>query len=530
MFSRESLTLLAWLGATFTLGFIASWLITPLVIRSAAALNLYDCPDNGRKVHADPVPRLGGVSVYVGGAIVATLIFIAAQDLFLPANVLRASEIRFLAGVFIGSAFLFLVGLVDDTRGLSPSIKLAAQLIAALVAFYFGARVDSITLGYGEGVKIGVLAFPLLLLWIVSVTNCFNFIDGLNGLAGGIAIVAMAATVVVGAATGNIPVLVPAIAFGGALFGFLHFNFPRARIFLGDSGSLSIGFLLATLSLQAATTRSGSVLAIVPLFAVFGPLLDGALAIARRWLRHVPIAFADARHIHHRLLALGLSPERTAVVLCALAAAMAGFGLLIALTAPFVATSIAILALTGVAVMLIYATSLLSYHELLVAGEVLISAPSRARRIISCQILALDLTTLLSRARSVEQVGSLLSDAAGQFGFVAMDLSGGTLARRDLMQERIVAQRWAWRLDYPIRLTPEGAGEVDPTPYVLSIWCSQGNRARLYGAERIARILGPAIQRWFAELSAELGARQAEDAVEAMEDVSVTHRSAAAEN
>jgi UDP-GlcNAc:undecaprenyl-phosphate GlcNAc-1-phosphate transferase len=503
MLSRETLTLLAWLGATFTLGVIATLLITPLVIRSAAALSLFDSPDEDRRVHADPVPRLGGVSVYLGGAMVATLIFIAAQDLFLPATILRDPEISFLAGVFIGSAFLFLVGLVDDTRGLSPSIKLAAQVIAALVVFYFGARVDSITLGYGDGARIGVLAFPLLLFWIVGVTNSFNFIDGLNGLAGGIAIVAMAATVIVGAATGNVWVLVPAFAFGGALLGFLHFNFPRARIFLGDSGSLSIGFLLATLTLRAATTRAGSVLVIVPLLAVFVPLLDGALAIARRWLRHVPLAGADARHIHHRLLALGLSPARTAVMLWALATAMAGFGLLIALTPPFVATSIAMLGLVGVAVILIYATNLLSYHELLVAGEVLVSAPSRARRIISDQILALDLTTLLDGARSVEEVASLLSDSAGQFGFLAMDLSGGTLVRRDLMQERIVVQHWAWRLDYPIRLTPEGAGDVDATPYVLSIWCSQENHARPYGAERIARILGPAIQRWFAELSGE---------------------------
>jgi UDP-GlcNAc:undecaprenyl-phosphate GlcNAc-1-phosphate transferase len=323
------------------------------------------------------------------------------------------------------------------------------------------------------------------------VTNAFNFIDGLNGLAGGIAVVACTAIFVAGLALGNFSVLLPAIVLAGALIGFLQFNFPKGKIFLGDSGSMSVGFLLAVLSLQASLNKAGAVLVILPILAVFVPLMDGALAIVRRWLRHVPLSGADARHIHHRLLALGISPNRTAMILWLLAAGMAGFGLLMALTAPFVATSIAIFGLVGVSVLLIYGTNLLSYHELIVAGEVLMSAPSRARRVISDQILALDLTGLIHSARTIDDVALILSDAAMQFGFFGMELSDVSLGA-DRLTDRVITANWAWKLDYPIRIGVDGGMSF----YVLSIWCSPEQSTRPYGAERVARILGPALQHW----------------------------------
>jgi UDP-GlcNAc:undecaprenyl-phosphate GlcNAc-1-phosphate transferase len=386
---------------------------------------------------------------------------------------------------------LFLTGLVDDIRGLSPGVKFLAQILAAFVAVAFGVRLDSIALGYGVGIPLGWLGVPLVILWIVGVTNVFNFIDGLNGLAGGIAVVACATVIIAAAALGNLFVLMPVVALMGARLGFLRYNFPKAQIFLGDSGSLSVGFLLSVLSLQASVNSSGSTLVIIPMVALAVPLLDGALAIMRRWLRKVPISGADARHIHHRLLALGLSPARTAMVLWCLAAGLAGFGLLIALTAPFVATSIAIFGIVGVAVMLIYGTNLLSYHELMVAGEVHRSAPSRARRVISDQIMALDLTTLVHEARTFDEVALILSDAALQFGFFGMELSDET-TRAAGQHDRLISANWAWKLDYPIRIATQDSMAF----YVLSIWCSPEQSARPYGAERVARILGPALHQW----------------------------------
>ncbi|MEO8192494.1 MAG: MraY family glycosyltransferase [Gemmatimonadales bacterium] len=485
------MTTLAWLAIAFVAAFGTAFLLTPVVIRSAGALKLYDSPDGERRMHDLPVPRLGGIAVYLAAAAVACLVFIRAAPLFVTPGHIGDEQIRFLTGIFLGSALLFLAGLVDDVRGLSPGAKSVAQIAAAAIAWYFGARLGNVALGYGEGVRVGILEFPLLMLWIVGVTNAFNFTDGLNGLAGGIAVVACATILIVGLALGNFAVLLPTVALGGALLAFLRFNYPSARIFLGDSGSMPIGFLLAVMSVHASVNSYGAVLVIVPILAVSVPLLDGSLAIIRRWLRKVPLSGADARHIHHRLLALGVSQQRAALILWTLAAAMAGFGLLIALTAPFVAASIAILGLVGVAVLLIYGTNLLSYHELIVAGEVLMSAPSRARRLISDQILALDLIALVQSADNVEEVADTLSEAAGQFGFLAMELSGESLTER--AAERIPSVNWAWKLDYPVRLFHEEG----TASYVLSIWCSPETSMRPYGAERVAKILGPALQQWF---------------------------------
>ena len=331
-----------WLSAAFALAAGLALAITPIVSRSAGALRLFDSPDGKRRMHVVPVPRLGGVAVYLVAAAVATILFLRASPIFVTPGEIGNAQIRVLTGTFIGSGLLFLVGLVDDLRGLSPTVKSIAQIIAAGIVYWFGLRIGSIALGYGEGVPVGIFEIPLLFLWIVGLTNAYNFIDGLNGLAVGIAVVACATIVVVALSLTNLFVLLPAVALCGALLGFLPYNFPKARIFLGDSGSLSIGFLLAVLTIQASNNRAGAVLAFVPILAVSVPLMDATLAILRRWLRHVPLSGADARHIHHRLLALGLSPKRTAVILWTLAAGMAGFGLLIALTAPFVAASIAI--------------------------------------------------------------------------------------------------------------------------------------------------------------------------------------------
>lgn len=444
-------------------------------------------------MHLVPVPRLGGVAVYLVTAAVASMLFVQTAPMFVHSGPAGDAEIRLLLGIFLGSALLFLVGLIDDLRGLSPFAKSVAQVFAAAIVYYFGFRIGSIALGYGEGVALGVLEIPLIFLWIVGVTNAYNFIDGLNGLAGGIAAVACAAILVSALALGNYFILLPTVALLGALLGFMPHNFPRASIFLGDSGSMSVGFLLSVLSAQSSINSSGALLAVIPVLTVSVPLLDGTLAILRRWLRNVPLTGADARHIHHRLLALGLSASSTAMVLWTLAAGLAGFGLLIALTAPFVAASIAILGIVGLAVMVIYGTNVLSYHEITVAGEVLMSAPSRARRVISDQIFATDICARIAEATTVENLSEVLEEVAPKFGFLGMELHGDGADAMHLPATQIHPVNWAWKLDYPIR----SQGEQHRHQYILSIWCSPDASTRPYGAERVARILGPALCRWF---------------------------------
>ncbi len=481
--------LLIWLAAGFLLAIAASSFITPLVIRGAAALSLFDSPDGARRLHAMPVPRLGGVSVFLGASIASALVLSLAGDTLFPGGI-SGSDARYLAGIFCGAALLFFIGLVDDIRDLSPGAKFVAQLAAAAIAAYGGVRIESLTLGYGVGADVGVLAYPLVFLWIVGVTNAYNFIDGLNGLAGGIAVVACATLVVVAVSLGNVVALVPTLALAGAMLGFLRFNYPQARVFLGDSGSLSVGFLLAVLSLRAVETPGHSVLGIVPMLALFVPLLDTFLAVIRRWLRNVPLTGADARHIHHRLLALGISQERTAVLLWGIAAAMGAFGLLIALTAPFVAASIAMVGLVGLSVMVIYGTNLLSYHEFIVAGEVLISAPSRFRRVISDQIIAQDAHAQIEKARGLEEIDSILSVTARRFGFLQMRVVDPHVTDQKYQSP---PDTWAWKLEYPLRA---GLRANAAQPYLLAIWCSADTIAKPYGAERAAKILAPALERW----------------------------------
>lgn len=498
--SSDTIILIAWLGAVFLLGTCASLLITPLVIRAAGALRLYDSPDGVRRLHASPVPRLGGIAVYLAAAIVSAGVFLIGTAVFLPGYVVTPDDARMLIGTFIGASLLFLVGLLDDVRGLPPSTKFIAQVAAAIIAYYFGVRLENATLGYGVGVPVGILSAPLVILWIIAVTNAYNFIDGLNGLAGGIAIVACATVVVVAMTLNNISVLVPAAALGGAMLGFLHYNFPRARVFLGDSGSMSAGFLLAVLLLKSAEVPGPSVLVVVPILAMFVPLLDMMLAIVRRWLRGVPLSGADARHVHHRLMALGLSQERTSIFLWGLALAMAAFGLLIALTAPYVATSIAIFGLVGLSILVIYGTNLLSYHELVVAGEVLLTAPSRVRRVISDQILALDLTARIQNARGIDEVSSLLSSTASSFGFLRMELVLEKPPSHNPDGEAPLA--WSWKLEYPLR---PALGEASGPLYKLAIWCSAEYNVRPYGAERAAKIIAPGLEQWLLVRASDLG-------------------------
>jgi UDP-GlcNAc:undecaprenyl-phosphate GlcNAc-1-phosphate transferase len=488
----------ALLAAIFVAAATVSLVVTPLVIRAASALRLYDAPDGVRRLHPSPVPRLGGVAVYLAAAAVCVPVLLYGAAWFWTHGIIAQSEVQMLKGLLYGSVLLFIVGAIDDVRGLPPSLKFAAQVGAALIAWYFGTRLQAATLGYGEGVHVGLIATPLILIWIVGATNAYNFIDGLNGLAGGIAIVACAAIVPVSIWLGHVGVLIPTIALAGALLGFMRYNFPRARIFLGDAGSMSIGFLLSVLLLKAAEAPGPKTLVAVPLLALCVPLLDVFLAVLRRWLRGVPLSGADARHIHHRLMALGLSQQRTAIVLWCLAAGMAAFGLLVAFTAPYVATSFAIAAVIGLCIAIIYGTNLLSYDELIVAGEVLFTAPSRFRRVISDQILAHDLTARIQDARMVDEVSSLLTSTAPSFGFLRMEL---VRESRSHLNDQDTIGPWAWKLEYPLRPRPDQPGDAS---YKLAIWCSAEHNVRPYGAERAAKIIAPGLERWLLSRGSDL--------------------------
>jgi UDP-GlcNAc:undecaprenyl-phosphate GlcNAc-1-phosphate transferase len=399
--------------------------------------------------------------------------------------------------VLIGGGLLLATGLIDDLRGISAPMKLLIQLIAAVLAYQFGFRIEVLSLGSAE-FALGWLSLPLTLLWVVGVTNAFNLIDGLDGLATGVALVALATITFAAVHLGNYEVAIVCAALVGALLGFLRYNFNPARIFLGDSGSLFVGFLLAVLSVHGSLKTATAVLMVVPLCALAIPLLDTALAIFRRWLRGVPLFGPDTRHIHHRLLASGWSHRRAVATLYLAAGIVATFGLTVAFGPPPVVRGITlaggVLSLTIVAV----GIRRLAYHEFVIAGAVLASGPLRLRRVIQDNIHARDLADAIQQAQSLEDCNDLLRIGAAAFGMMQMEVCLESAAAHRELLRRHTDWVQAWKLDFPIL-----SGGPDEDRWVLRIWCStEADSFRPYGAERVARILAPHLCTWLSALQA----------------------------
>lgn len=296
-----------------------TWVITPLVSNAARRLGLVDAP-GGRKVHVRPVPRLGGVAV-VG----ATLVAMILVRLWGPRDFGPAIWPGLWA---LGAAvsLVFAVGLTDDIRGASPSTKLVVEFAAAVVVMTSGLLIERVTL-FGTSLDLGWLAWPLTAAWIVGLTNAFNLIDGLDGLAAGTAALAGATCTAILLARGHVGEALLITALAGAAAGFLAFNFPPASIFLGDSGSLVIGFLLATTAVSGWQKGATALATGVPLLMFALPIADVITTIARRGLDRPAAGWPsptvmlqrlvqpDRLHIHHRLLGYGWSPRR-ALLIC----------------------------------------------------------------------------------------------------------------------------------------------------------------------------------------------------------------------
>jgi UDP-GlcNAc:undecaprenyl-phosphate GlcNAc-1-phosphate transferase len=466
---------------------LASLCVTPLVIRVAVARQLYDTPDT-RRLHTQPIPRLGGVVVFI-----ATLLGLLAALLLGPPGIdLSPDRREFFMGILLGGTVLFAAGLLDDLRGLRPAAKLAVQCLAAVIVYLFGSQIQFITLGPTITIPLGWLALPLTALWVVGVTNAFNVIDNMDGLASGLALVALATVLGAAYALGNGDVALVCLALTGALVGFLPYNFNPARIFLGDSGSLFIGFMLAVLSVHGALKSATAVLVAVPLFALAVPLFDLTLSILRRWLRGVPIFVGDTRHISHRLLAIGLTQARVVTVLSLVAGALGLLGLLLAFTPPPALRSIALAGGAVTFLLILYGMRQLNYAEFIEGRAVVASGLGRIRRIIHDQIYAREVAQQIPRSDSLRQVNTILAAKAQEFGFHGMHLDRAS----DLEDDRIVGANGRaavlWKLDHPI--VAADADEDDP--FVLRITCRPPNDLRPHGAERVAHILVPAIKEW----------------------------------
>jgi UDP-GlcNAc:undecaprenyl-phosphate/decaprenyl-phosphate GlcNAc-1-phosphate transferase len=303
---------------TSAVALVVSLAVTPVVRAVAERLGLLDQPDAERKIHQVPVPRLGGVAIAIAFGAAIAFAAIVTPDLDAVGR-LRPNRAPAILG---GAALLLLVGVVDDVRGMRAMVKLAWQVVAAVLAFTLGLSLERLHLPWGF-VDLGILALPLTVAWIVVIINAINLIDGLDGLATGVVLTALGAFALLSASDGVDPTLPIIAAAGGAAIGFLAYNLHPASIIMGDTGSMFLGFVVGAVAISL--TQDGAVpqSPIVPLVALLIPLADTAWAIVRRTARGDPFFVADRGHIHHQLLRAGMSQRDAMLLLTAVSAGLA---------------------------------------------------------------------------------------------------------------------------------------------------------------------------------------------------------------
>lgn len=342
--------------AIFAIALFSSLILTPIIRRLSVRWGWVDKPLDDRRVHQQAIPCVGGIAILL--SVLIALLTLPFVDNLVTQSLLR--DRWQLLTVFVPALLVTLLGLYDDLRGANARVKFMALIAAGTVFYAMGGRVDNFSLPFvGSAHLPSVISYLATILWIVGVTNAFNLIDGIDGLAAGAGLFASLVVLVVSLMLNHAHVTVVALGLSGALIGFLRYNFNPASIFLGDSGSLFIGFTLAALSLQGSQKASTAVAIAIPLMAFGLPVIDTAFSIVRRFLSGKPLFQGDREHIHHMLLARGWSQRRAVFVLYGICAAL-GFISLIFVNETSRLTGLVLL-IVGSAIVL--AVGRLRYHE-----------------------------------------------------------------------------------------------------------------------------------------------------------------------
>lgn len=307
----------------FAIALIVALLVTPAVIVLAKKTGAMDAPDP-RKVHKKPIPRIGGLAIYAG--FMVSIIFVSLKF------GVDSEQFKETVGLLVSGSLIVALGLVDDYKNLPAKIKLLGQICAAgVLVGLFDVRINFVTDPFGDYLYLDSLAIPATMFWLVGLTNTVNLIDGLDGLAAGVASIASITILLIALELNFILVAVMTAALAGAAVGFLKYNFNPAQIFMGDTGSMFLGFMLAGISVTGAVKSVATIALIVPIFALALPILDTTFAIVRRLRGGVPIFKPDKGHLHHRLLGVGFT-QCQAVLLMYVISALFGLSA-IALTA-----------------------------------------------------------------------------------------------------------------------------------------------------------------------------------------------------
>jgi len=303
----------------FLIALTVALVLTPLIRGAAVRSGVLDHALTSRKIHGRPIPRLGGVAIVVAfyTPLVALFFFDTGVGRLLWSQPQRA------LALILGGLAMAALGVYDDLNGSGARIKFTVQVLVAAGMWWAGYRADSIATPFGT-LELGLLGFPVTVLWIVGITNALNLIDGLDGLATGIALAAAATIFWVSFANHRALMALFMVCLAGGLLGFLRYNFHPASIFMGDSGSLFVGFVLAATALQTHEKSTTAVALLVPIVALGLPIGDTLLSMARRTLRGQPMFSSDRGHIHHRLMARGLSHRATVLALYGITVVLSG--------------------------------------------------------------------------------------------------------------------------------------------------------------------------------------------------------------
>ncbi|MCH4006867.1 MAG: undecaprenyl/decaprenyl-phosphate alpha-N-acetylglucosaminyl 1-phosphate transferase [Eubacterium sp.] len=290
----------------FGLSFVISFAATPVARWIAPRIGAMDIPKDSRRMHTRPIPRFGGMAMFLG-TIIPILIFLHHHSGMMAAAV--------------GGCMVYALGALDDLKNLSAKLKFTVELLIAALMYAMGLRIKLISNYFGEGnLHFGTaVCFIVTVLWIVGITNTINLVDGLDGLAAGVAMIAALTIAYVAYIHGNtygmVPVCCAMISLAGSCAGFLPYNFYPASIFMGDSGSLFLGFMIASMSVVGPLKRSTVIAVVIPVIVLGIPIFDTFFAIFRRWVNHRPIMEADKGHLHHHLMASGFGQRRAVLML-----------------------------------------------------------------------------------------------------------------------------------------------------------------------------------------------------------------------
>jgi UDP-GlcNAc:undecaprenyl-phosphate GlcNAc-1-phosphate transferase len=391
----------------FCLALLLSVVFTRFVRDLAHARGWLETPVLDRHVHTTPLPRIGGVAIFASFTIVVGCALLAARWFFSPLTLPVVPILKLLAPAVI----IFALGLYDDLHGASPTWKFLVQALAATLLYMGGYGVRHFDLAFSGQTLQTFVGLPLTIFWVLLITNAFNLIDGLDGLAAGSGLFSTVVILLLSLFTPNPMVSFLAIVLAGVILGFLRFNFHPASIFLGDSGSLFIGFLISALAMVGSEKAPTIVAVSIPLVCLGLPILDVVLAVGRRFLGGKPIFRGDRDHIHHKLLKRGLS-QREAVLLLYAVTACFGF---ISLVLLHRATAVAlILALTGTGVLI--GVHQLRYGEF---GEMLsiLQRATRRRQIVANHVAVRHAAESLESCDEFQSICRVLQDTLQPVGF-----------------------------------------------------------------------------------------------------------------